>query len=88
MSSKHLIVRGTVQGVFFRSSAAETAGDLGVTGWVRNREDGSVEMVVEGADDAVDRMVDWAGRGPEQAEVSDVEITDRDPEGLDGFRQV
>jgi acylphosphatase len=88
MSSKHLIVRGTVQGVFFRSSAAETAGDLGLAGWVRNREDGSVEMVVEGADDAVDRMVDWAGRGPEQAEVSDVEVTDRDPEGLDGFRQV
>jgi len=88
MSSKHLVVRGTVQGVFFRSSAAETAGDLGVAGWVRNRDDGSVEMVVEGDDDAVDRMVDWAGRGPEQAEVSDVEVTDRDPEGLDGFRQV
>jgi acylphosphatase len=87
VASKHVVVHGQVQGVFYRQSAQDTAGDLGVAGWVRNRDDGSVEMVVEGDDDAVDRMVDWARRGPSSADVTDVDVTDTEPQGLESFEQ-
>jgi acylphosphatase len=87
MASKHIVVRGQVQGVNYRSAAQDAAGDLGVAGWVRNRDDGSVEMVVEGDDDAVERMVGWARQGPSAAEVSDVEVTDTEPQGLRSFDQ-
>ena len=87
MASKHIVVHGRVQGVFFRQSAQDTAGDLGVAGWVRNRDDGSVEMVVEGEDDAVERMVAWAHEGPSHAQVTGVDVTDTEPQGLRSFDQ-
>jgi acylphosphatase len=87
VASKHVIVHGQVQGVFYRQSAQDTARDLGVAGWVRNREDGAVEMVVEGDDEAVERMVAWAREGSPQAEVTSVEVTDTEPQGLSGFEQ-
>ncbi len=64
MSARHAVVHGTVQGVFYRASAEQEAHRLGVAGWVRNRQDGSVELVVEGDDAAVEQMLEWAGRGP------------------------
>lgn len=88
MASKHVIVRGQVQGVSFRAAAQDTAVDLGVAGWVRNRDDGSVEMVVEGDDEAVERMVGWARQGPAAAEVTDVDVTDTEPQGSRSFEQV
>ena len=88
MASKHLRVHGTVQGVAFRAYACERAGELGVTGWVRNRDDGSLEMVVEGDDDAVDRMVAWAHEGPRHASVTGVDVGDAEPAGHRGFVQV
>lgn len=87
MASKQIVVHGRVQGVFFRQSAQDTAGDLGVAGWVRNRDDGSVEMVVEGEDDAVERMIAWAHEGPSHAQVTGVDVTDTDPQGLRSFDQ-
>ncbi|HSK57601.1 MAG TPA: acylphosphatase [Actinomycetospora sp.] len=87
MASKHIVVRGRVQGVNFRSAAQDAAGELGVAGWVRNRDDGSVEMIVEGEDAAVERMVDWARRGPSSADVTDVDVTDTEPQGLESFGQ-
>jgi acylphosphatase len=87
MSSKHLVVHGTVQGVFFRSSAQDVAGDLGLAGWVRNRDDGSVEMHVEGDDEAVERMVAWAREGPGQADVTGVDVSEVEAQGLSGFTQ-
>ena len=87
MASKHIVVHGRVQGVFFRQSAQDTAGDLGVAGWVRNRDDGSVEMVVEGEDDAVERMISWAHEGPSHAQVTGVDVTDTEPQGLRSFDQ-
>lgn len=87
MSSKHLVVHGRVQGVFFRASACSRAEDLGVAGWVRNRDDGTVEMIVEGDDDAVDHMVSWARRGPAGADVTGVDVADADPAGHRGFVQ-
>lgn len=70
----HLIIHGRVQGVFFRDSMRREAQRLDVSGWVRNRSDGSVEAVVQGEAVAVDAIVQWAHRGPEYAHVERVDI--------------
>ena len=70
----HIHVYGRVQGVFFRASMREAAKKLEVTGWVRNAPDGSVEAVVEGDEDKVARLIDWARRGPPLARVERVEV--------------
>jgi acylphosphatase len=68
-----LAIRGRVQGVGFRYAMAEQARRLGLSGWVRNRRDGSVEAVVQGPAAAVEAMQLWAGHGPPSAEVTGVE---------------
>ena len=87
MKSNHVIVHGEVQGVSYRAAAVDRATSLGVAGWVRNRDDGSVELLVEGEDDAVDAMVSWAGEGPRGADVDRVETGERAVAGLSGFDQ-
>jgi len=87
VQSKYIVVHGRVQGVFFRASAEDAAGRLGVGGWVRNRDDGTVEMLVEGEDDAVEQMVAWAREGSPQAWVSGVDVTDTEPQGHRTFEQ-
>lgn len=82
--TKHLVVRGRVQGVGFRLSTVREAEGHGITGWVRNRRDGSVEAVVQGPREAVDRMLQWIARGPDGARVDTVEVTDTDGE-FSGF---
>ncbi len=72
--ARRLSIRGRVQGVFFRESMRQEAVRLGVTGWVCNRGDGSVEAVVQGAPAAVEAITSWARRGPPEAEVSAVDI--------------
>jgi acylphosphatase len=74
MISKRLRIVGLVQGVFYRESMRQRATQLGVTGWVRNCADGSVEAVVQGDALAVDRLIEWARRGPESARVEKVEV--------------
>src|ERR1700685_3528417 len=76
MSAKrvHLIVRGRVTGVFFRAATQREARRLGITGWVRNRPDGNVEIVAEAEEDAIKEMVSWAQHGPSAARVEDVDI--------------
>ncbi len=69
-----LVVHGRVQGVFYRDSMRREAQRLGVTGWVRNRNDGTVEAAVQGETAAVDAIVRWAHHGPEHARVERVEI--------------
>ena len=86
MIARRIVVSGRVQGVFFRDSTRSTASSHGVCGWVRNRDDGTVEAHMEGADDAVEAVIAWArGGGPPRAEVTGVEVTDASPEGLGGF---
>lgn len=80
------IVTGRVQGVFYRDTCERTATALGVRGWVRNRDDGSVEVVAEGARDAVGQLLDWCRSGPPRANVTGVEITDETPRGERSFR--
>jgi acylphosphatase len=82
---RRIVARGRVQGVFFRDSTRRKADALGVSGWASNRDDGAVEIVAEGEADAVEALVDYVRRGPGRAEVSDVDVSDEEPEGLRGF---
>ena len=82
---RRVLVKGHVQGVFFRDSCRREAEDRGVAGWVTNRSDGAVEAVFEGDPDAVEALVDWCGSGPGGADVEDAETSDERPEGLSGF---
>jgi acylphosphatase len=82
---RRVTVRGRVQGVFFRDSLRQRANSHHVTGWARNRADGAVEAVFEGRTDDVQRLLDFAGTGPRQAEVESVDVREEEPEGLTGF---
>lgn len=73
---KHLQISGRVQGVGFRYHMRRVAQELGITGWVRNRRDGSVEAMVAGAPDAVEKIIAWARRGPGHAVVTAVEVNE------------
>jgi acylphosphatase len=81
----HALVRGRVQGVWFRQSTADAARGLGAAGWVRNLPDGSVEAVFEGPAGVVERALDHVRVGPPRAEVVSVETTWEEPTGETGF---
>ena len=85
MIRRRVVVRGRVQGVFFRDSTRREAQSAGVSGWVANRSDGAVEAVFEGDAGAVARLVRFCEEGPGRAEVEGIEVTDEEPEGLSGF---
>jgi acylphosphatase len=82
---RRAVIHGQVQGVFFRDSTRRRAEAIGVAGWAANRRDGTVEAVLEGQRDAVERMLDFLRRGPARAQVDRVEVSDEEPEGLTGF---
>ncbi len=83
---RRLVIRGRVQGVFFRNSVRERSMGEELAGWARNREDGTVEVVLEGRSQGVQSVIDFCRQGPSRAEVGDVEIHDEEPEGLSGFQ--
>ena len=72
--TRHLRISGRVQGVGFRMYMQREAQKLGVDGWVRNRHDGSVEAMVQGSEEAVGAIVEWARHGPRSAKVVDLKI--------------
>lgn len=74
MISRHIIVAGLVQGVGFRDALTERAAELGLTGWVRNRRDGTVEALLQGEPQAVEAAIEWARSGPRAARVAGVEV--------------
>jgi acylphosphatase len=80
-----VVAHGRVQGVFFRDSVRREASRRGVAGWARNCADGTAEAVFEGAPDDVAAMVEYVRRGPGHAEVSRVDESREEPEGLSGF---
>jgi acylphosphatase len=83
---RRVIVSGHVQGVFFRGTTQDEARAHGVDGWVRNRWDGTVEAVFEGAPAAVDAMLEFCRRGPRWARVDALEVEEEAPESLRGFQ--
>ena len=80
-----MLISGQVQGVYFRAACQRMAWQRGVTGWVRNLDDGRVEAVFEGAPDDVQHLVDWSAHGPRLAVVSDITVQAEPPEGLGAF---
>jgi acylphosphatase len=85
---RRVIVHGRVQGVWFRDSTRERARAHGVAGWVRNCADGAVEAVLEGPGDKVEQVVRFLRTGPPRAQVERVEVSNEEPEGLNGFQIV
>lgn len=86
MIRRRVVVHGLVQGVYFRDTTRRRAVSAGVSGWVRNRPDGTVEAVFEGEPAAVERLVAFCREGPRSARVERVEVEPEEPEGLPGFR--
>jgi acylphosphatase len=82
---RRVVASGRVQGVFFRDSTRREAARRGVSGWVRNTADGTVEAVFEGDAEAVERLVAFVRAGPGHAEVDRVDVVEEEPEGLRGF---
>ena len=78
-SRARVVVRGRVQGVWFRESTRRRAEALGLSGWVRNRPDGSVEALFEGDDDAVRAALDYVAEGPPAARVDALDVLERAP---------
>jgi acylphosphatase len=82
---KRVVVHGSVQGVFFRDTTRRKAEQRGVSGWVRNCSDGTVEALFEGDPEAVEAMVAFARAGPRGASVERVDVSDASPEGGGAF---
>ncbi|MBC2777805.1 acylphosphatase [Parasphingopyxis marina] len=87
MIARHLIIHGRVQGVFYRDWTVETARRLGLTGWVRNRRDGTVEAVVQGEDEAVERFIEMAKDGPPRAGVKHIDAAPLPAGGFSHFEK-
>jgi acylphosphatase len=83
----HVIISGVVQGVFFRVETQRAAHRIGVSGWVRNKRDGTVEALIEGERLKVEKMLDWCRQGPARAVVNDIDVRwDSYTGELAGFR--
>lgn len=72
----HLLIKGRVQGVFYRASAKEKALNAGLTGWVRNTKSGDVEILVTGTESDLNQFINWCKTGPSKANVEEVTVTD------------
>lgn len=83
---KNILIRGRVQGVFYRASSRQTALDMGIKGLVRNNADGSVYAEAEGDEFAIQQFIAWCKTGPPAAEVTAVEIADGEIRGFADFQ--
>lgn len=86
MAAVHLLIKGRVQGVFYRASAKEMAEHLHLTGWIKNTKEGEVEAVVNGNDNQVLQFVDWCRQGPPKAQVTDVVVSPATASSFPDFR--
>jgi acylphosphatase len=85
MPTIHLIIKGKVQGVFFRASAKEVAEGLGVMGWIKNTPDGDVEALLSGTDRELEAFVAWCRQGPSKAKVIEIVISKSADQVFEGF---
>jgi len=79
-------ISGTVQGVFFRKFVKDNADELGIRGYIRNMDNGSLEIVLEGRDEVVNDMLAKCKKGPDHSEVKEVEVEEIKHLGLEGFK--
>jgi len=82
----HIVVRGRVQGVWYRNSAKARASELKLAGWVRNCPDGTVEIHAQGNRENLDRFIEWCKQGPPTAEVTGLDTTPASVEGMETFQ--
>lgn len=85
MPTVHIIIKGKVQGVFYRATAKKTADELGLKGWVKNKDDGAVELLISGPQESINKMVTWCKAGPKGAAVSSVQATPVNEEMFSAF---
>ena len=85
MPTYHLIIKGIVQGVFYRATAKKIADKTGVTGWIKNTAEGDVEALASGTESQLVEFVSWCRQGPALAKVSDVIITTHDETEFKAF---
>lgn len=85
MPAIHLLIKGKVQGVYFRYSTLKKAKSLGITGWVKNTDDGAVEIIANGNAAALQQLKAWCYVGPPAAVVYEVVVTDLDEQYTDSF---
>ena len=85
MKTVHIVIKGKVQGVFFRASAKEIAERLGLVGWVKNTRQGDVEALITGSKEAVAQFIGWCKKGPSRAHVSEVVTAEKDLENFSSF---
>jgi acylphosphatase len=85
MPTLHLIIKGHVQGVFYRASAKDAAEELGVTGWIKNTPDGEVEALASGSQEKIEQFVEWCKKGPRRARVSEVIVNEGDEKHFEEF---
>ena len=88
MPTIHLLIKGEVQGVFYRATAKKVAEKLVITGWIRNTEDGDVEAIVTGTEQQLNEFTKLCKLGPEKADVTDVIITEKNETPFTGFEVI
>ena len=86
MKTIRLTIKGKVQGVYFRASAKNKAGELGITGWIKNLPDNNVEIKATATDDLLKTFVDWCRHGPSRAIVNELIIEELQFEPFSDFR--
>ena len=86
MKTIRVYITGIVQGVFFRKYIEEKANELGIRGYVRNLEDGRIEVVAEGKDDAINTMFEICEKGTPHTEIKDIQMQELKHQGFEGFK--
>jgi len=84
---RRLVITGRVQGVCYRAWSASEARGLGLNGWVRNRRNGKVEMLIDGEAEAMDRMIALCRQGPPEARVEQIEVEETEEHAPSGFEK-
>lgn len=85
MPTIHLIIKGKVQGVFYRATAKKMADVHGVKGWVQNTREGDVEMIASASQQALDNFIEWCRKGPCAAKVTGIESEEKEEQNFDAF---
>jgi acylphosphatase len=88
MPTKYLLIKGRVQGVYYRASAKDVARKTGLTGWIRNTPDGHVEAMATGSEEQLELFINWCREGPRGARVTEVEIQVVDDAQFEAFKIV
>jgi acylphosphatase len=88
MPTLHFIIEGKVQGVFFRATAKDVADGIGITGWIKNTEEGNVEIMASGNDEQLQKFIAWCKVGPRRAIVTKVIVTNTEEENFKSFEVI